>query len=185
MQHNTIELLPDFLREIRELKALHTSYDAEFDLIDSAANKLLINFFFDDLDADGCTRWEEMLDLKVGDDDTLDERRLRIKALYLGDTPYTERLFTAMLENIAGVGKAEIKVDIEQYKVDIKIALGSKKQFEEIKALAERVVPLNMGLSVELIYNTYGGLSDYTHGFLGNYTHIYIKENVLMKGDDN
>ena len=83
--------MPELLQDITEFVELCKTYDVEFELIESETEKLTNNFFFDTLDEQGCRRWEDMLNISRRETDTLDDRRFRIKSIYLGDTPYTER----------------------------------------------------------------------------------------------
>ena len=176
---NTLKNLPELLQDITEFVELCKTYDVEFELIESETEKLTNNFFFDTLDEQGCRRWEDMLNISRRETDTLDDRRFRIKSIYLGDTPYTERTLLERLEMLVGKGNVTVSIDVKNYKVTVRLSLSRKNQLAEIIKMIEKMVPLNMIIDVKLLYNTYETLGLYTHDYLGRFTHYALKENVL------
>ena len=96
--------LPDILKDIEEFKALLTAEKPEFDILFEKIDIIVENCFVDTLDDYGCTRWEKMLGLTAKDTDSIDLRRIRIKAALNGDTPYTMRSLENKLLALCGEG---------------------------------------------------------------------------------
>lgn len=176
---NTLKNLPELLQDITEFVELCKTYDVEFELIESETEKLTNNFFFDTLDEQGCRRWEDMLNISRRETDTLDNRRFRIKSIYLGDTPYTERTLLEKLEMLVGTGNVTVDIDVENSKVTVRLSLSRKNKIAEVEKMIDRMVPLNMVIDSDLLYNTHERLGLYTHAYLSKFTHQGLKENVL------
>ena len=173
------EYLPDVLREILEFKELGKTTDERFALLDQESKCVLNNSFISSLDDYGCCRWEKMLHLAKRDTDSIEDRRLRILTKFLNQLPYTEKRLREMLDSICGVGEYTLKVDIELDCVRVRIALSRKNQIHEVNKMLEDVVPLNLWLDVDLLYNQHDYLANYAHRHLRKYTHKQLKEENL------
>lgn len=171
--------LPEVLADVRDFKELTAAEDPEFTLYYEKADIVLDDCFVDTLDAYGCARWEKMLALAVKDTDTLDLRRLRIKAALNGDTPYTMRSLAAKLETLCGKGNFTLAYANDEYTLKVGLALAAKAQFDYIKTILKGIVPANVIIDVFLLYNKHSLLADYTHAGLHPYTHKQLREEVL------
>ena len=180
-----IGYLPEILQDIRDLQELTAAEDPEFggdskitgvfEQIDIEVN----NCFIDTLDSYGCARWESMLAITAKDTDTLDLRRMRIKAALNGDTPYTMRSLENKLKALCGEGNYVVSYANDAYTLSVDIALRAKDQYEYIKNLLYEIVPANIIITVKLLYNTHILLRKYKHSELAQYTHKQIREEVL------
>lgn len=175
-----IEYLPDELKRYLEYQKIGDSVDEGFEELRLASEVVLDNSFISLLDDYGCTRWEKMLKLHRLTDDTLEDRRLRILTKFLNQLPYTERRLYEMLESICGKGNFTLDVDIVEERVTVRLDLGVKSQFVSVYNLLEGVVPLNLLLTVELIYNTYNMLKPFTYDYLKKYTYQGLREEKLQ-----
>lgn len=175
----TLKYLPEFFHDIIDFAELCKTYDVEFLLLEKEIEKLLNNFFFDFLGEEGCKRWEDILKISMRETDTLEDRRFRIKSIYLGDTPYTERTLLEKLEMLVGTGNVTVDIDVENSKVTVRLSLSRKNKIAEVEKMIDRMVPLNMVIDSDLLYNTHERLGLYTHAYLSKFTHQGLKENVL------
>ena len=73
-------------------------------------------------------------------------------------------------------------IDYGLHKLEVKLDLGSKSAFEDVKALVERSVPADMVLSVSLLFNTHAMLGAYTHAALASHTHEELRSEVFSDG---
>lgn len=73
------------------------------------------------------------------------------------------------------VGGYTLDVDVEGFKVTVRLALTEKAAYEEVDGLLERIVPLNMIIDLSLLYNQHDLLASYTHSRLGLYTHDQLR----------
>ena len=120
-----------------------------------------------------------MLNISRRETDALDDRRFRIKSIYLGDTPYTERTLLEKLEMLVGTGNVTVDIDVENSKVAVRLSLSRKNKIAEVEKMIDRMIPLNMVIDSDLLYNTHERLGVHTHEYLSKFTHQGLKENVL------
>ena len=111
--------------------------------------------------------------------DTLDDRKLRLLSRYNENIPYTRKSLAALLESLCGAGGYILTITTATFTVNVKVALGVKKQETIISETLERILPYNMVFTVELLYNTWGQIKNYTWGQLKQLTWREIKEEVL------
>ena len=96
---------PDVLANAKEFMTLGAIVDPELKLTWQALIKQMLNTFVYDLDKDGASRWEDMLQLHPGAGDSLSVRKQRILARINATLPYTFRSFQNMLNALYGDGK--------------------------------------------------------------------------------
>lgn len=137
------------------------------------------NNFIDTLDSRGCDHWETMLHIKPKDSYTLAERRNNIKRRVVEQRPFTVKKLRQMLEAICGVGKYELSIEPDKYKITCKIELTSKNMLSDVKELLVRMVPANMIIDINLKYNTYKMLNQFTHKQLNEFTQSQLREEVM------
>ena len=92
-------------------------------------------------------------------------------------TPYTLKALKERLEAVIGKGKVEISVNGNT--VRVRIALVSSKNINHVKALLEEIVPLDMLIDADVMWNSYEYLSKYTNAELKAYSHKELRENVF------
>lgn len=126
----------------------------------------------------GAKRWEKTLKLTPKDTDSIDIRNFRIRGKLLQDLPYTYRTLKRMLDGICGEKGYDINMDIDNYTIDIRVALISKEYRDEVAILTDDIVPANLIINVTLMYNTHGMIAraGKTHAELALLTHTEIKE---------
>lgn len=173
------EYLPDVLREILEFKELGKTTDERFALLDQESKCVLNNSFISSLDDYGCGRWEKMLHLVKRDTDSIEDRRQRILIKFLNQLPYTEKRLMEMLASITGKDGYSLNVDVDDECVRVRIALDRKNQYNEVLKMLEDVVPLNLWLDVQLMYNQHDYVGLYAHKHLSKFTYQQIKEEKL------
>lgn len=179
MRRNLIDYAPPILREFEEYKALMAAEQKQIDELWSIAHAILDEALVDQATGEGLKRWEKILGITCLDTDEVKVRRLRIQAKILEDVPYTEPVLRNILTGLCGEGNYSMDIKYDEYKVAIKVALVSKKLKDEVVAMAERVIPANMILDIDLMYNTYGILRGYTHKQLRQFTHSQLRNEVL------
>lgn len=178
---NLIEYLPPVLHSVREFVELAKSGDVEAGEVWTSIREMTADQFVDTLTEAGCARWEKILGIEPFDTDTIEDRRFRIKTKFNSELPYTITQLNNMLTNLCGEG--EYKITLDGFVMEVRVALTSKRQLSDADALCERVVPANIALTVDLLYNRHEMLSPYTHQQLSAYTHYYLRNEVLNIGN--
>lgn len=174
-----LSYLPEPLKVIREFKALATAEDPELANLWQAVEDAFNDQFIDDATEAGVARRESMYKIVPKATDTLDERKFRIKAKENERVPYTERTLAKQLAGLCGSDGYSLAVDVDNFTVTVRVALVSKSNFDEVSSLVDRVTPLNMELDVDLMYNQYSTLQNFTYAQLSAYTYDQLRNEVL------
>lgn len=180
MQRKLIDYLPNVLKELEEFKQLMTAEQKQIDELWDFIYAILDEAFVDTAEGIGLKRWETILNITPLDTDSIEVRRMRIHARMLEDVPYTWNSFKQMLGSLCGEDGFTLELKNQEYTLVIKVALKSKKLKDEVVKMAERVVPANLILDIDLMYNTHGILRGYTHGQLREFTHGQLRNEVLQ-----
>lgn len=146
-------LYPDMVKDIREFKVLAeveggAAYEAE-----KAIEKVWAEQFIETADSDGLAYYERIMGITRGDMDSLQERRFRVLARTSENAPYTIKSLNNYLTALCGKDGYTLERSVSEYSVSVKVALTSKKNLAAVKALLERVLPVNMVYTAELLYN--------------------------------
>jgi len=178
-QPNILEYLPDIFKNIREMKAYADAEKPELEKLWKAVDDAYNDQFLYTMTENGIKRWEKILKISPMGTDTLDDRRFRIINRYNIQLPYTYRMLEAHLQKMCGKDGYVMSYNKETWTLSIKIALTSKKQYQEILNLVNQMIPANIILEYGLLYNTHEILSAYTHEQLSAYTHESLRSEVM------
>lgn len=179
MQRNLIDYLPTVLRELEEFKELFKVEQKQVDELWDMIYGILNEAFIDTAEDTGLKRWETILNITPLDTDSVEVRRMRIQAKLIEDVPYTWNNLKKMLSSLCGEDGYILELKNEEYTLVIKVALKSKKMKNEVADMCERVVPANLILDIDLMYNTYDILSNYTYEQLKQFTYEQLRNEVL------
>lgn len=182
-----IEYLPEWLREFQEIKEITKQQQIQAQQLWTVLEDVIWkNNFIESLDENGCSRWERMLGIQNKDTYTVEERRLKILGMLAEQRPFTMRMLERTLAVLCGENTDEnnpnYKVDLDagNYKLTVRIAMSSENVFSDVKKLLDRIVPCNLVVDVELLYNQHKELAQYTHEQLSEYTHEELKKNYAL-----
>lgn len=176
-----IEYWPPFLAALLEFQALAGAQQPELDTAQAAVRAAPDDFFLSTASEQAVERWERMLGLPVLRSAPLSERRFRILARTAEQRPFTVRRLRELLATLCGPDNAAVTVD--GYTLTVRVALTARRSFDDVAALLDRVVPLNMQVDLSLLYNQYGALAPYTHAQLAAWTHERLRNEVLSDGE--
>lgn len=179
MQRDLIDFLPEIFKTFEEFKEIMRVEQKQisdlWETIYDTINEALV----DEATGEGLKRWENILNITAFDTDDVKVRRLRIQAKIIEDGPYTERVLCNILTGLCGEDGYTAVLNNEEYTLTIKVALTSKNLKDEVIAMCDRIVPANIILDIDLMYNTHGILRGYTHKQLRQFTHGQLKNEVL------
>lgn len=179
MQTDILLYLPEVFRDIREMKAHAAAQKPELEREWAALEELYNDQFLYLMGENGVAQWEKMLKIVPMETDTLEDRRFRIINRFNAQLPYTYNMLEYHLTQMCGPEGYKMSFDAAAWTLIVKIALTSKKQFDEILKLIEQMIPANLILDYDLLYNTYGNLSRFTHAQLAAYTYGALRDEVL------
>lgn len=177
---NLVEYLPPFMQSYTEPVAALETENHEFAIMWKAVDRVLCNRFISIADEYGISQFEKMLGITPNADDTLDFRRAVVKSKWCNQMPYTEKGLKEKLAILCGNEEDFIyEIDANSYILKIKIALVKKNMVNEVLNILEQMIPENMQIEVELLYNTHEMLAAYKYGDLGNYTYGKLRDEVI------
>lgn len=182
MDRKLIDYLPEVLKTYKEFIELMRVEQPQIEALWDACDSLMNEGFLDTETEVGAAKWESILDIKPKNTDSLEIRNFRIHGRLVEDLPYTERTFCKQLAVLCGEDGYSCKLDYDKFSLQIKVALTSKKLKDEVQSLAERIVPQNYILDIDLMYNTHRIIREcgFTHRQLSAYTHKQIRDEPFI-----
>lgn len=161
---NLIAYLPEFLRDIREYKALALVEDHEinhlWEKIGDAFHDQTVKYATEY----GVSKLEEML--HITPKGTQDDRKIEILTRLSKQLPYTIKKLKEILIGLCGPDGFTLEVYPEKYTVKVAIGLTKKNQINSVDTMIRQICPANMLCLVTLKYNIYEDLAKYTYGQL-------------------
>lgn len=179
MQRKLIDYLPSVMQELEEFKQIMTAEQKQVDELWKVIYFILNEAFLDTAEDIGLKRWETILNIIPLDTDSVEVRRMRIHGRMLEDAPYTWNSFKQMLSGLCGEDGYTLELKNKEYTLVIKVALKSKKLKDEVAKMTERVVPANLILDIDLLYNTYELLKQITWEQAATKTYKDLRDEVL------
>ena len=177
MERQLIDYLPHIVSEYDVPKGIMAGQQPEFELAWNAANDLLNNQFVFTSGELGLSRWEKILKITPKGTDTIEDRRFRIITRLNEELPYTLKQLRTLLANLCGEGN--YSAEVNDYTLNVKIALVAKSNFNDVVSLLHRVAPQNLTIDVALKYNRHSKLNAYTHAELAAYTQDQLRTEVF------
>lgn len=178
-----IEYLPDFMRELKEMKVIMSVEDefltGEGDSLNLAVKNVFKDQFINLATADGIKRYEDMLGIVAKETEGLDVRRFRLFVRFNEKLPYTLPKLKEQIATLCGDDGYSVAVDENKFDLTVKIALKSKGMFGEVGQMLERMVPLNMIIDLDLMYNQHLTVGRFRHCDLHKFTHKGLRDEVL------
>lgn len=185
METDTIHWFPRHIAEIREFKEIAKAYDYLLSQVAADMQKVFNNEFLETLDVDGCLMHERILGITANTLDSVEDRRNRIKGYYASDLPYTEKKLDSALHTMCGKDGFTMIVDEPDYQVDIQIRLNSMNLVANVYEIARKMIPANMILHVNIIYNVHQRFLSFSHADLTNYTHRQLRMDKIFQQQYN
>jgi hypothetical protein len=173
---------PDVLKEVREFKALATAENPEMELINTALTDVLDQQFIETATTYGIARLEKIVSITHKATGTLEERKFKVLAKYNEDKPYTVPKLKELLSTLCGADGYSLEINNGEFTLKVKVALTSKKNKDVVGELMERIVPINMVISVVLMYNQWQTARGLTWGGVSGIKWEELREEVISVG---
>ena len=182
---DTIRYFPQHVANIEEFKRIAAVYDKKLQVVWDDLSQMQTNKRFDDMDEEECSKWEQMLKIKITGEGTLGDRRRNIKGIWASGLPYTARKFKEVLD--AMVGPEYYLLDINQanktLKVDLMLDVIMKDTY--IYNLMRAMAPADMIVTVSIVFNRNRAFKGYTNADLKKYTNHELKTSTIFKQEFN
>ena len=141
---NLINYLPPFLQGYRELQAIMTAENPEFQAVSDEGQVVLDNTFIMYSDENGIARFEKMLGIYPLPTDTLESRQSRVLTRWNDVVPYTLKAFISKIAALQGNDNIQITFFGDQYKLQVVTHLEKHGQQDDLNYLFKTVLPCNL-----------------------------------------
>ena len=178
-EKDIIQYMPPVFANIRDMQEFAKAVGPELSLLQKRINKAYQDMFLLDMGEAGAARWEKILGITPAGTDKLGDRRFRIINRLNSKLPYTFWGLHNKLSQMCGSDGYTMGYDEDTWTLTVKIALTQKKQYSELGKMLRDMIPANIILEYDLLYNTYAGLQGYTHSGLAGYTYYQLRNDVL------
>ena len=140
--------LPRYYENSRVMRAILQAQGAELDKLRQALDEVLAQFFVDTATW-GLSIWEQMLGLPPADDETIEERRDRIKSKIRGYGTATIRTIKKVAESY-DKGIIDVAEDFSKYTVIRFVdTTGIPSNIEDLKKIVRELVPAHLAIEYE------------------------------------
>lgn len=141
---NLIDYLPPFLQGYREMQAIMTAENPEFQAVSDEGQVVLDNTFILYCNEDGIARFERMLGIYPLPSDPLEARQSRVLTRWNDVVPYTLKSFLSKLASLQGNNNIQITIYNDQYKIKVVTHLEKQGQQDDLAYLFKTVLPCNL-----------------------------------------
>ena len=141
---NLIDYLPPFLQGYREMQAIMTAENPEFQAVSDEGQVVLDNTFILYCNEDGIARFERMLGIYPLPSDTLESRQSRVLTRWNDVVPYTLKAFISKLSTLQGDNNIQITIYNDQYKIKVVTHLEKQGQQDDLAYFFRTVLPCNL-----------------------------------------
>ena len=169
---------PEVITMIPDIKKIYDINDTQCEQLEASVETLDKNIFLDTMDEVTIERWEKILEIFPFDDDTLNDRRFRVKGKVMEKLPYSYRVVIHRLDTLAPDGYT-FELNENRDELKIKLVIKSKKMIDDVRKLLEDLLPLNIIYDVSILWNQYITISSYTYSQLSNRTYKEVREENL------
>lgn len=168
---------PQIITQIPDIAEMYEINEDQCEALDEAVQDLDDDLFLSDMHEAFIARWEKILNITPGVDDTLPIRRFRIITQMMDKLPYSYRVLCEKLDTLCPSGYS-LELTDNKTNANILISIGSLSALDSVSELLDRVLPLMMTYSIGTLFTKYQQLTPYTHGELAFYTHKQIREEL-------
>ena len=141
---NLIDYLPPFLQGYREMQAIMTAENPEFQAVSDEGQVVLDNTFILYCNEDGIARFERMLGIYPLPSDPLETRQSRVLTRWNDVVPYTLKSFLSKLASLPGNNNIQLTIYNDQYKIKVVTHLEKQGQQDDLAYLFKTVLPCNL-----------------------------------------
>lgn len=177
-----VSYLPEFIKEYKEPVATLEAEDPEFALVWKAADRVLQNEFIETADEYGISRWEAILGIVPQVTSTLAARKRTILTKINEQLPFTIKSLENFLKTFYGRKGYRLEIKPMEYLLMVQVYLSA---INDVDQLLKRIVPANIIIQLDVLYNTHEILHEFRHEELANYTYYQLRNEVLTNGNEN
>ena len=169
---------PEVILKVPEISTIYKRNDKQGEELDKALSEFDDNVSFDRMRESGVKRWEKIFNIVPLDDDTLDERRLRVHAKSLEKAPYSRIIVARRIKNLCEEG-CIVSFSEDRQSVSVKIGLKSRRMQKTVESFLEDALPLNMTYVISVLFNQYFKFNPLTYKDVKRYKFSELRERIF------
>lgn len=178
------EYLPDFFSETEEFKIIFSVIESELIQLYSELDNFKRNRFADTADEKGLKRLAEAVNsdkLYLQSDDL----RFLLMLTIADKRPYTINMIEKLMNMICKNNGYELFTDVQNGIFRVRLNLGNKNKFSILHSFLDKIVPANMVLDIDCLYNPYSMYKTAEYMDLSAFTYDDLKSSPDMKEEFN
>ena len=176
---------PDVILNIDEIKSIYDSEEKTGIQLEKNIEKTDTDISIITAAESGIAHRENILGIKPQDTQSLEERRFQVLLKWTDSFPYTEKSLRKKMNELIGEKKYTLEIDYEVLNAKIMLSLDKRDTYDYVMNFLEEILPLNLYINLEIEFNRYKLLSQFTYGELKKYTHKELREHVFKSGINN
>lgn len=170
---------PEVLSSLKEFQAIAMAENPELTDLWTDIGNAFNDQYVNDATEDGVKRYESILKIVPKATETLNERKFKILTRYNEQLPYTYKALQERLDTLCGPDGYTVELNLPVYEVKVRVRLSAQSSFNAVDDLLDNIVPMNMIIDLDLLYNKHSQLAAYTHAELSVYTHDQLRKEVI------
>ncbi len=174
------DYLPEYLKEYHEIREIMQTENEELQAIEKTHQQCIDDRFAVSCGEYGIKRFERLLKITPIGGETLEIRRLRVMSNWDNMVPYHYVYLKNQLKLLCGEQGYHLQMDFSMQTIKLGVELTAKHMLAAVKEMLYAIIPCNIRIDIELIYNRHITLGKFTHGQLRNYTYKQLREDVIL-----
>ena len=122
-----------------------------------------------------CAYWENLMQIRLTGEETLEDRRRNIKGRWVSSLPYTQKKFREVLDAMIGEKYYKLEINQQEKYLKVSLMLEAISKDDYIYDLMRAMAPADMVVKVMIIYNRHRSFKPYTHQQIAAYTHYQLR----------
>ena len=172
---DVLHYFPRHIAKIEEFKRIAKIYDAQLVLIWDELDRMMENRHMDSMEDAECAYWENLMQIRLTGEETLEDRRRNIKGRWVSSLPYTQKKFREVLDAMVGAPYYKLEINPKEKYLKVSLMLEAISKDDYIYNLMRAMTPADMVVKVRIIYNRYRSFKPYTHQQMAAYTHYQLR----------
>lgn len=145
LNSNIIEYLPDWFKKILDFQEICTTEAQQFEALAEEINAVAHNFFFQTMDENAVSMWEQILGIVPNPPvETLAFRQFRVLNRLSTRPPFTLGFLYQKLDEIIGKGLWTITVDYPNYTLYIESSSENQQYYTEVLYTINKIKPAHI-----------------------------------------
>ena len=172
---DVLHYFPRHIAKIEEFKRIAKIYDAQLVLIWDELDRMMENRHMDSMEDAECAYWENLMQIRLTGEETLEDRRRNIKGRWVSSLPYTQKKSREVLDAMVGAPYYKLEINPKEKYLKVSLMLEAISKDDYIYNLMRAMTPADMVVKVMIIYNWYRSFKPYTHQQMAAYTHYQLR----------